>query len=82
MGSMGAETLCVFRLRDMVGIDRAASIQNIPGLPQSLPADFAAGSSSKIDRMQEARVMNWQRRGPERRRRAATFGDSGQLLPR
>jgi hypothetical protein len=37
----------------MVGIDRAASIQNISGLP----ADFAAGSSSKIDRMQEARVM-------------------------
>ena len=54
----------------MVGIDRAASIQNTSGLLQCLPADFAAGSPSKIDRMHEAGVMTWQPMGPERRRRA------------
>jgi hypothetical protein len=41
----------------MVRIDRDASLQKNSALPQGLPADFAAGSSSKIDHMQEARVM-------------------------
>jgi hypothetical protein len=57
MGSM--DIMHLFRLKDMVRIDGAASIQNISGLSQGLPADFVAGSSSKIDRMQKALVMTW-----------------------